>query len=178
MALVEAWCLDNAETRKPDFDALKAILAKSKNEFPLHCASTVDHSAIVKYLLKTKRYDVNQKNEEGYTPLHMAAMKGVSSVVRSLLRQGADVLIQDNEGNTALHLAIEYSNIKVALVLIESKKCDYSLKNDIGQTPRNVASMYEEMSVIRALDKVCTKSGGRMKRGRTLSRSIPITVCL
>ncbi|CAM9357424.1 unnamed protein product, partial [Ectocarpus fasciculatus] len=45
------------------------------------------------------------KNEEGDTPLHLAAMRGHGLIVRTLLIEGADIDAVDNVGRTPLHLS-------------------------------------------------------------------------
>lgn len=46
--------------------------------------------------------DVNHQNRQGLTPLMLAASKGHFEVVQLLLREGADVDIQDYTGRGAL----------------------------------------------------------------------------
>ena len=62
--------------------------------------------------------DVNEKNENGQTALHIAAAAGNTEVVQLLLLQDADPDALDNDGKTALHLAVEngYSGPSKALV--------------------------------------------------------------
>jgi ankyrin repeat protein len=60
---------------------------------------------------------VNAKQRGGNTPLTMAAAKGRSDVVRLLLAAKADVSAADNNGKTALMLALENSHPEVAELL-------------------------------------------------------------
>ncbi len=57
-------------------------------------------------LLLQHQADVNQRNEDGIAPLHVAAMWGNSGTVRMLLEYGADPLITDDEDMTPLDHAI------------------------------------------------------------------------
>lgn len=49
--------------------------------------------------------DVNQKDENGNTALHLAAEQGCARCVELLLAGGADAMVQDAAGRTALQLA-------------------------------------------------------------------------
>ncbi|GIT77694.1 MAG: hypothetical protein Ct9H300mP32_0760 [Verrucomicrobiota bacterium] len=48
--------------------------------------------------------DVNQKDKEGATPLHTAALLCYPKIVQALLDNGADKTIKDNDGQTALEM--------------------------------------------------------------------------
>lgn len=49
--------------------------------------------------------DVNTKNADGQTALHLAAQQGKDELVYVLMVSKINVHIQDNNGNNALHLA-------------------------------------------------------------------------
>ena len=56
--------------------------------------------------------NINTQNLEGMTPLHIAAGKNNENAVMSLLENGADPNIQDNDGYTALHKVILFQHCK------------------------------------------------------------------
>ncbi|KAH7104293.1 ankyrin [Auriculariales sp. MPI-PUGE-AT-0066] len=56
-------------------------------------------------LLESGTVDVNSKDEYGFTPLHLAADRGLEPAARLLLDHKADPLVQDPDGETALSLA-------------------------------------------------------------------------
>ena len=56
---------------------------------------------------KKESIDVNAKNKDGWTPLHLAATKGRIEIVEYLVEKGAEDVNAKNEyGQTPLHIAI------------------------------------------------------------------------
>ncbi len=48
---------------------------------------------------------IHERDEEGYTPLHLAVISGNAVIVKYLISQGADVNAVDNEKHSAVHWA-------------------------------------------------------------------------
>ena len=61
--------------------------------------------------------DVNAKDEEGLTPLHLAASWGHKEVAELLIANGADVNAKDNQGRTPLDVAIELKQTEITDLL-------------------------------------------------------------
>ena len=57
--------------------------------------------------------DVNSRDGDGNTPLHLAAETVNSSAVRFLLEAGADLNAANNLGATALHIAVDYEGVQL-----------------------------------------------------------------
>jgi ankyrin repeat protein len=55
--------------------------------------------------LKAEPSLLNEKDEEGYTPLHLAVIAGNTSIVKFLISQGADYDAVDTEMHSAIHWA-------------------------------------------------------------------------
>ena len=66
---------------------------------------------------------INKKDDEGYTPLHLAVIAGNRPVIRYLISRGADVDAVDNERHSALHWAIVCGELE-ALDLLFSAEAD------------------------------------------------------
>ena len=81
------------------------------------------------------------EQEEGITDLHRAAMDAdFSRDVSTQLSAdpSLDVNAEDIQGNTPLHLACKFLNIKAACSLI-AHKADVTKKNHAGETPQEAA---------------------------------------
>ncbi|ESL09275.1 6-phosphofructo-2-kinase/fructose-2,6-biphosphatase [Trypanosoma rangeli SC58] len=59
----------------------------------------------LQYLLDRKLCDVNKRDYNGCTPLHVAALEGNEVIVRLLISFGADIMVMDNTGRTPLDWA-------------------------------------------------------------------------
>lgn len=83
-----------------------------------HSAQAINSSQIIPYLV-SKGVQVNSLDNKGQTPLMMSIIAGSTSGVSTLLELGADVLIKDIEGKSALHHAVTRNRHKIALMLLE-----------------------------------------------------------
>ena len=83
---------------------MKLLMAKGASVSTLQgiyqAAYLGDLSKIKNYINQDK--DVNAKDRNGKTLLHIAAMSGQKEVIEFLLSRGADVNAKDGDGNTAL----------------------------------------------------------------------------
>jgi len=70
---------------------------------PVHFAAKAKNPHSVRILLGDG-YDVNAKNKNGRTAMHIACEQGCDEVIAKLARHGADPLLTDNDGNTAWSL--------------------------------------------------------------------------
>lgn len=71
---------------------------------PLHYAATRGHLELISLLLDNYAY-IDASSPNGTTPLMMAAFYGTPSAVKLLLEAGADPLIKNNQGLTAIDFA-------------------------------------------------------------------------
>ena len=97
------------------------------------------NTAKVKELIT--RVSINDKNDEGKTPLHVAAQKGDLEIVNLLLNLEVDINAQDSEGNTPLHVAAQYGHHNTSEALIKKgATVDTTTLN--GKTPLHKAFRY------------------------------------
>ncbi|MFH0928369.1 MAG: ankyrin repeat domain-containing protein, partial [bacterium] len=58
--------------------------------------------------IKDLNQNPNAKDRDGRTPIFDAVVQGNIDLLRSLIRAGADVDVQDLQSNTPLHFAATY----------------------------------------------------------------------
>jgi len=83
----------------------------------LHKAAFWGHHAMVEFLVKECKLDVNARDSYGDTPLHDAAKFGHEKVVKILLEGGADKTIKNKDGKDSLTLAQEYNKTAVVKLM-------------------------------------------------------------
>jgi ankyrin repeat protein len=89
---------------------------------PLHWASQNPHfkGGSVPRLLLEHGADIYAQGDDGWTPLHVAALvDGALEVVRLLLEHGADVEVKNEEGKTTLQVAAARGYDEVVKLLRE-----------------------------------------------------------
>lgn len=96
------------------------------------------------------RYDLNSRDEKGYTALILAAYHGHRATVEQLLAAGADPCAQDKRGNTALMGAIFKGELAIARRLMQAD-CTLDQRNNAGQTAAMYAALFRRKEVLDAL---------------------------
>ncbi|XP_075028394.1 E3 ubiquitin-protein ligase MIB2 isoform X2 [Calonectris borealis] len=114
--------------------AIKKILARarqlvdSKKEdgfTALHLAALNNHKEVAEILIKEGRCDVNLKNNRNQTPLHLAVIQGHVGMVQLLVSEGSDVNAEDEDGDTAMHIALERQQLMS--VMMEKREGEMGL---------------------------------------------------
>ncbi|XP_005111546.1 NF-kappa-B inhibitor alpha [Aplysia californica] len=120
---------------------------------PLHNACRLGFEDVVRTLLTPVRYeetyqnsydiplqcipqDLESKNYEGLTCLHLAAIGGHINVMRLLLFAGANVNAAEGKGGrTVLHLAADWGHIEMMKFLLSRRDIFIDAKTYAGLTP-------------------------------------------
>lgn len=108
-------------------------MAKTTN---IWIAASDNDIEYVKNAIGSGTNSANDKDANGYTPVHAAASYGHLELLRYLITQGGNVDIADSDGDTPLH---SVEDVTTAKVLIEEFSADWRLKNSEGQTVRKLA---------------------------------------
>ncbi|MDX8430431.1 MAG: ankyrin repeat domain-containing protein [Candidatus Algichlamydia australiensis] len=88
----------------------------------------------VKYLLKKGANPNSQDPKTGNTPLHRATFGGMTTLCKLLLATDPLLNIQNNKGETALHLAVKYCTLKLVETLLKKSTSLVKIKTKSGQS--------------------------------------------
>jgi len=145
----------------------------NKGNALIHHAAEAGRKDIVELLI-AKGADINAKNNQGQTPLDIAVTNNRKDIIELLLAKGADTSIhiaaqigdlarvgkfvegganvnaKNNQGMTALHLAVQEKHQDVAKFLI-TKGADINAKDKSGYTPLYYAVWNEDKDMVRLL---------------------------
>ncbi|KAK6175673.1 hypothetical protein SNE40_014076 [Patella caerulea] len=119
--------------------------------------STALHFAVaqsnVKCLGILFKYNANTniKDENGFTPLALAAGRYAnSSVSETLLNKGAEVNIVNKYGNSLLHTAVYAQDIHCVQILMKHG-ADITIQNKKGKTPLDLAKKLDNEDIIAVI---------------------------
>ncbi|XP_015282809.1 PREDICTED: acyl-CoA-binding domain-containing protein 6 [Gekko japonicus] len=128
----------------------ETIREEDKNIFDYCRENNIEH---VTKAIRSKKVDVNTKDEKGRALLHWASDRGHKELVSVLLQHTADVNSQDDEGQTALHYAstCEFSDI---VELLLKSGADPTIRDTEGYLP-------EEVTDCRAITFMLQKHSAR-----------------
>jgi ankyrin repeat protein len=130
--------------RKPD----KLMSMKSRN----YSVTTTDSNLI--NIPPILRLYIDAQNEDGKTPLHLAAEHGYTTCVEILLKHGADVLLPNYLGQLALHSAIQNGHSQCVDLLIKRSirnMADFQSVLSRRQSPLITACQNGFVDIVRLL---------------------------
>jgi uncharacterized protein len=134
------------------------ISVNTDGQTALHLAAAHSKAEVVTLLCREFPQTVTRRDRKGQTPLHLASSSQISpnqnlrtaisngstrptaqspqdnSTIETLLANGADVNAKDEQGNTPLHNATAWGNLKAVRALIQAG-ADPLSKNKAGWTP-------------------------------------------
>ncbi|XP_044595282.1 E3 ubiquitin-protein ligase MIB1-like isoform X2 [Cotesia glomerata] len=129
-----------------------------------HAALRGNPSAMRILLSKLPRpWIVDEKKDDGYTALHLAALNNHVEVAELLARVGkADLDLQNVNLQTALHLAVERQHTQIVRLLVR-EGANVNVADKDGDTPLHEALRHHTLSQLRQLQDV--KDVGRLLMG-------------
>jgi ankyrin repeat protein len=106
----------------------------------------------VKALIKEDPDLVRSTNNDGYTPLHWAAIRGFKELTAFLLDHGADIRAKEQFGDTPLYSAAFAGRTEIVELLL-NKGADPTTKDKNGQTALQAATTQRHQDVAQLLRK-------------------------
>ncbi|XP_057589722.1 ankyrin repeat domain-containing protein 7 [Hippopotamus amphibius kiboko] len=123
---------------------------RDKNLKKLHKAVSVRDLEKVKEYLQLKKHDVNKRNREHRTPLHLACANGYSNIVCLLIEKQCKVNIWDGENRSPLTKAVQCDQESCATILLEHG-ADPNLVDLDGNTALHYAACHQSVSLVAKL---------------------------
>lgn len=119
----------------------------------IHLAAHFGKLSIIQLLLSVCPEDVDLMNNEGQTPLHIAASEGHIELIPELLRNGSNALLQDADGRTALHLAVLKGHHDIVRLLLNDTQGQAMVRvpDNAGRTSLHQAVMQESGQLVRLM---------------------------
>jgi ankyrin repeat protein len=118
----------------------------------IHEAVKNDDLAKVRSLINNNPDLVFSKDEDGFTPLHLAAANGYKDMAEFLLANKADANATDNSQSTPLHQAIAAVGEHVELLeLLITHKADVNAADTNGLTPLHYAALADNGKAVKLL---------------------------
>ena len=109
-------------------------------------------------LIASRETDINGKNQQGESPLHVAVLADNSVAVGMLLSAGCFTNVVTRKGETELHYAVMTGNAKTVGKLLQAGS-DPSIRNGHGETPVSLAAVSGALEVWQQLDHHGRRSG-------------------
>jgi ankyrin repeat protein len=148
-------------------NAVKSLVYQSDNDgsFPIHMAVTTRQLYVVLGLLKKCPDCAQLRDARGRTFFHIAAQQGstvlvflVLSLLREKPRFASIINMQDNDGNTGLHLAVLAGSLHTFLFMLWDKDVMLNLSNCEGKTALDLAQSNLSTGVTFTFGLVCNFS--------------------
>lgn len=117
----------------------------------LHRATKEGNLIVVSELLKCGYRNIDAKNQDGQTAVHLASKFGNEEILTKLIENGANVNCRDTDGNTPLHYACRSPKMTIVRMLIDAKANIQARNNGTGCVPLHDAANEGNLEVVREL---------------------------
>ncbi len=126
-------------------------MKKKRKSYELHEAVIHNDKDLVIKLINNG-LDVNELDDNGYSPLHYATQDYLIDITRILLNNSASVDIKDGNGNTPLSNAVFYFTKDPTLIdLLLTKGANKYAENNYGVSPYSLAKSIANYPVFQYL---------------------------
>jgi len=115
----------------------------------------LQHNKVIKYLISQGTPNtLCIADYQGYTALHYAAQDCRLDIIETLVKSGARMNDQNQDGNTPLHFMIQNKPTAEMIKTIEiciDKGCDVNITNKFGETPLYQAALKLKIEMVNYL---------------------------
>lgn len=123
-------------------EASVARICDNNGLFPLHHAAILGSTVMIDEIMETCPDFSELVDNRGRNFLHCAVEHGQGSVVRYICQDDRFAMLlnaTDSEGNTPLHLAVEYACPRVLSSLLQTARVETDIVNKDGRTAADLA---------------------------------------
>ncbi|XP_068339667.1 protein ACCELERATED CELL DEATH 6-like isoform X1 [Pyrus communis] len=138
------------------FETLR--IGNKGNNTVLHEAARNGHVKIVEFLLKVDPKLACFENDNGESPLYLAARGDVVEIVNQILRSTPSSAHGGPEGETALHAAVIEKHFDIVEVLLRFKQQLVKETDHQGRTPLHYAASLGDHKTVRRLLEIDTST--------------------
>ncbi|XP_067653124.1 ankyrin-3-like [Haliotis asinina] len=117
----------------------------------LHLVCMEGNLEIVKYIYSRKIIDIDSRGGNGTTPLMSAALFGKMDVYCFLMKIGADMSQENDDGENILHMACQGGNVKIVKYILTQNIVDINGNDDNKMTPFLLAAYHGNSDVLELL---------------------------
>ncbi|KAL6311921.1 hypothetical protein AAG906_025674 [Vitis piasezkii] len=145
-------------------DVLKIMWERDQSSFnlrceegrnPLHYAASIGFVEGINYLLDKYCIAAYQGDKDGLSPIHIAAIKGHFHIIQEMLQHCLDLMeLLTCKGQNTLHVAAKSGRAEaVSYMLKKMPELEKLIneKDEDGNTPLHLATIFEHPKVVRAL---------------------------
>jgi ankyrin repeat protein len=132
--VVQAFVLKETEELK----SLRTV-QNNKGDTALHSAARLSHGEAVRMLVKDAKFGVGSKNMFELTALHIASIIGDDATIEVLEELNANAAATDSHGNTGLHFAVFFANVKAVKRHVRNLGAKKDQENGRGYTALHLA---------------------------------------
>ncbi|KAJ1813748.1 palmitoyltransferase akr1 [Coemansia sp. RSA 2599] len=152
--------------------AVGAEQRDSQGNTPLHWAAQANAIGVIRYLVEEKHVDINARCQRFSAPvLFWAISQRHLNAVKYLVDQGADILLKDSGGLTALHAAVHSSSVPilvyVACMQLAADPGSLDAGDSNGTTPLMWAAYQKQQSMMEFLIRIGADINAHNKEGDT-----------
>ncbi|XP_037747859.1 serine/threonine-protein phosphatase 6 regulatory ankyrin repeat subunit A isoform X4 [Chelonia mydas] len=148
---VAAWEGDEALLKFFHHCKANPNVADKMDRSPLHIAAERGHTNVVELLTEKFHSNVLARTKAQETPLHIAAcIHEGEKVAEMLLKSGADVNVEQENGETAMHVAARHGNLRMIKALIEEGG-ELTSQSKAGECPLHIAVQHCHLPVVEEI---------------------------